>query len=425
MDTSVKLNDFVTMQGQVSAAKAKGSDYKNEAFYGFMQQTAQTQKTANDNNATKTNAKKDTSSKDTKNKEDSIKEKEDVTKPEKQQGEETDSKDVEQTKGNMIQQVDLAMFVATVNTNIVPVENQTENGAILSPVAQTEVLQATTEVNADITQQTAVEGNVIQQGNEKGAEQVVQQTTVQTEEAVVKEAPKEVEVEKAVEVQPKQEQKQQTEAVKTDAKVETAKATEETVVVKTEQATTAETNTNTAQTNTSEEETNIFEEEIPTTNRKTFSDDVINIKVGENAQISGGEVAQKVSDKMLAKFAQHENEFEIQLMPKELGKIVIKLVMENGQAHISMFAENAKTSSLLAEKAREISSIIEQNTGNETNVEVVDKKEMQAQDQNREAKGDGFARQKEEQQKQHQQRMQAEQSIDFIQQMRLGLWNAV
>ena len=90
-----------------------------------------------------------------------------------------------------------------------------------------------------------------------------------------------------------------------------------------------------------------------------------------------------------------------------------------------MFAENAKTSSLLAEKAREISSIIEQNTGNETNVEVIDKKEMQAQDQNREAKGDGFARQKEEQQKQHQQRMQAEQSADFIQQMRLGLWNMV
>lgn len=44
MDTSVKLNDFVAMQGQVSAAKVNGSDYKNEAFYGFMQQTAQTQK---------------------------------------------------------------------------------------------------------------------------------------------------------------------------------------------------------------------------------------------------------------------------------------------------------------------------------------------------------------------------------------------
>lgn len=423
MDTSVKLNDFVAMQGQVSATKVNGSDYKNEAFYSFMQQTAQTQKTSNNDSATKSKTKKDTSSKDTA-KEDSVDKKEDVTKPEKQQEEKTDSKDVEQTKGNMMQQVDLAMFAATVNTNIVPVENQAENSVVVSPVVQTEALQATTEVNADVTQQTVVEGNVMQQGNEKGAEQVVQQTTVQTEETVAKEAPKEIEVEKAVEVQSKQEQKQQTEVVKEDIKTETAKVTEETVVTKTEQTTT-ETKTDTAQTNTSEEETDFFEEEIPTTNRRTFSDDVINIKVGENAQISSGEMAQKVSDKMLAKFAQHENEFEIQLMPKELGKIVIKLVMENGQAHVSMFAENAKTSSLLAEKAREISSIIEQNTGNETNVEVVDKKEMQAQDQNREAKGDGFARQKEEQQKQHQQRMQAEQSVDFIQQMRLGLWNMV
>ena len=324
MDTSVKLNDFVTMQGQVSAAKVNGSDYKNEAFYGFMQQTAQTQKTSSDNTATKSKPKKDTASKDTA-KEDSVNTKEDVTKPDKQQGEETNSKDVEEVKDNMMQQVDLAVFAAVVNTNIVPVENQAENAVVETPIVQTDAVQATTQMNVDVTQQTAVEGNVVQQGNENGAEQVVQQTTVQTEETVAKETPKEVEVEKAVEVQPKQEQKQQTEAIKADVKTETAKATEETVVVKTEQTIT-ETKTDTAQTNTSEEETNFFEEEIPTTNTRTFSDDVINIKVGENAQISSGEMAQKVSDKMLAKFAQHENEFEIQLMPKELGKIVIKLV---------------------------------------------------------------------------------------------------
>ncbi len=188
---------------------------------------------------------------------------------------------------------------------------------------------------------------------------------------------------------------------------------------------TTETKSDTTQTNTSEEDTDLFEKEMPTTSKKTFSEDVINIKVGENAQIADAEMAQKVSDKMLAKFAQHENEFEIQLTPKELGKIVIKLVMENGQAHVSMFAENTKTSSLLAEKAREISSIIEQNTGNKTDVVVVDKQEMEAQYQNKEGKGEGFTRQQEEQQRQHQQRLQQEQSRDFIQQMRLGLWNRV
>ena len=139
MDTSVKLNDFVTMQGQVSAAKVNGSDYKNEAFYGFMQQTAQTQKTMIDNTATKSKPKKDTSSKDTA--------KEDVTKTYKQQGEETNSKDVEEVKDNMMQQVDLAMFAAVVNTNIVPVENQAENAVVETPIVQTDAVQATTQMN--------------------------------------------------------------------------------------------------------------------------------------------------------------------------------------------------------------------------------------------------------------------------------------
>ena len=58
-----------------------------------------------------------------------------------------------------------------------------------------------------------------------------------------------------------------------------------------------------------------------------------------------------------------------------------------------MFAENAKTMNLLAEKARELGAIIQQHTGNQTNVEVVDQKTMENQNQNKEQKGDGFARQ--------------------------------
>ena len=73
MDTSVKFNDFATMQGQAMTTKVNGSDYKNDAFYGFMQQTAETQKTSNQNPA-----KKNTSSKDT-SKNDAIDKKEDIT----------------------------------------------------------------------------------------------------------------------------------------------------------------------------------------------------------------------------------------------------------------------------------------------------------------------------------------------------------
>ena len=74
MDTSVKFNDFVAMQGQAMTTKVNGSDYKNDAFYGFMQQTAETQKTSNQDSA-----KKNTSSKDT-SKNDVVDKKEDTTK---------------------------------------------------------------------------------------------------------------------------------------------------------------------------------------------------------------------------------------------------------------------------------------------------------------------------------------------------------
>ncbi len=423
MDTSVKLNDFVTtMQGQVSATKVNGSDYKNEAFYGFMQQTAQTQKTNTKSSERKdTTSKKETTSND---KKDSVDNKEDVAKPETQQKDNTNNEDTEEVKDNMMQQIDLAMFAAAVNTNIVPVENTVTEVNVETPVVETSAIEVqTTNGNADTTQQQTVAVDTLQKQTEEVIQEFSKEVS-QTEQNVTKEAPEEVKVEKAVEVQPKQEQTEKVETVKTEVKTENVKEAEQTVVV--EETAGTEEKTDTAQTNTSEkEDTDVFEEEIPTTNRRTFSDDVINVKVGDNAQITDSSMAEKVSDKMLAKFAQKQNEFEIQLMPKELGKIVIKLFVENGQTHVQMFAENAKTSSLLAEKAREISSIIEQNTGNETNVEVVDQKEMQAQDQNKEAKGDGFDRQKEEQQKQHQQKMQAQQSVDFIQQMRLGLWNRV
>ena len=422
MNTSVKFNDFVAMQGQAMTTKVNGSDYKNDAFYGFMQQTAEIQKTSNQDSV-----KKNTSSKDT-SKNDAVDKKEDATKTESQQKEDVTENDTKDVKEDMIQQVDLAMFAAAVNVNIVPAENTVSEAVSENPIVQTEVAQVQTNVNvntdANTTEQKVqVADTMQQQENEVNVEQSTQQTA-QTEKIVSEQKPNETQAEKAIEVQPKQEQVKQTETAKVETKTEAVKTTaEETNVV--EQTTETETKSDTAQTNTSEEDTDLFEKEMPTTSKKTFSEDVINIKVGENAQIADAEMAQKVSDKMLAKFAQHENEFEIQLTPKELGKIVIKLVMENGQAHVSMFAENTKTSSLLAEKAREISSIIEQNTGNKTDVVVVDKQEMEAQYQNKEGKGEGFTRQQEEQQRQHQQRLQQEQSRDFIQQMRLGLWNRV
>lgn len=411
MDTSVKVSDFVAMQGQMTSQKLTGANYKNDAFYRFMKQTADTQKTSDSSSS-----KRDTSTKET-SKNDTLDKTEDSTKSETEKPEDV-TKDVQDTKDNMLQQMDLALLAATVSANMVTTQ-QTQKGkaVVKEPAVQSEIL---TQIDANMAQQTKQTAQPNQSIPQNLGEKAVQVTTEQpqtmTQETVSKqEVPKEV-----VNTTNTEQNQKQSETVKTDAKVITTdQTTQKSVTVAKET-----TQQNDAQANTSPDtEATEQASEVPV--KKTFSEDVITVKVGENAQINDPEMTQKLADKMLTKFSQNQNEFEIQLTPKELGKITIKLMMENGQAHISMFAENAKTMNLLAEKARELGAIIQQHTGNQTNVEVVDQKTMENQNQNKEQKGDGFARQQQEQQRQHQERLRQEQSRDFVQQMRLGLWNLI
>lgn len=411
MDTSVKVSDFVAMQGQMTSQKLTGANYKNDAFYRFMKQTADTQKTSDSSGS-----KRDTSTKET-SKNDTLDKTEDSTKSETEKPEDV-TKDVQDTKDNMLQQMDLALLAATVSANMVTTQ-QTQKGkaVVKEPAVQSEIL---TQIDANMAQQTKQTAQPNQSIPQNLGEKAVQVTTEQpqtmTQETVSKqEVPKEV-----VNTTNTEQNQKQSETVKTDAKVITTdQTTQKSVTVAKET-----TQQNDAQANTSPDtEATKQASEVPV--KKTFSEDVITVKVGENAQINDPEMTQKLADKMLTKFSQNQNEFEIQLTPKELGKITIKLMMENGQAHISMFAENAKTMSLLAEKAKELGAIIQQHTGNQTNVEVVDQKTMENQNQNKEQKGDGFARQQQEQQRQHQERLRQEQSRDFVQQMRLGLWNLI
>lgn len=411
MDTSVKVSDFVAMQGQMMSQKLTGANYKNDAFYRFMKQTADTQKTSDSSSS-----KRDTSTKET-SKNDTLDKTEDSTKSDTEKPEDV-TKDVQDTKDNMLQQMDLALLAATVSANMVTTQQTQKGKAVVKETAvQSEIL---TQIDANMAQQTKQTAQPNQSIPQNLGEKAVQVTTEQpqtmTQETVSKqEVPKEV-----VNTTNTEQNQKQSETVKTDAKVITTdQTTQKSVTVAKET-----TQQNDAQANTSPDtEATKQASEVPV--KKTFSEDVITVKVGENAQINDPEMTQKLADKMLTKFSQNQNEFEIQLTPKELGKITIKLMMENGQAHISMFAENAKTMSLLAEKAKELGAIIQQHTGNQTNVEVVDQKTMENQNQNKEQKGDGFARQQQEQQRQHQERLRQEQSRDFVQQMRLGLWNLI
>jgi flagellar hook-length control protein FliK len=144
--------------------------------------------------------------------------------------------------------------------------------------------------------------------------------------------------------------------------------------------------------------------------------DNIQVKVGDVVLVNEGNFAETMAEKVVVQIPQKENEFIIELMPKELGKVTIKLVMEAGRTLVSMTGDNPKTLSLLAENARSIGMLIENNTGTQTVVNVQEEKDMYQQQQE--------SNEKEQQQNRHNEpkkEEQAERTADFMQQVRLGL----
>jgi flagellar hook-length control protein FliK len=149
---------------------------------------------------------------------------------------------------------------------------------------------------------------------------------------------------------------------------------------------------------------------------QTPKTDIIQVKVGDAVLVNEGNFAETMAEKVVVQLPQKENEFIIELMPKELGKVTIKLVMEAGRTLVSMTSDNPKTISLLAENARSIGMLIENNTGTQTVVNVQEEKDMYQQQQD--------SNEKEQQQnRQHEPKKeeQTERTADFMQQVRLGL----
>lgn len=155
---------------------------------------------------------------------------------------------------------------------------------------------------------------------------------------------------------------------------------------------------------------------------KTPLTDTVQVKVGDVVKVNEGNFSENLGEKIVNHIPLKENEFVIELMPKELGKVTIKLVTEAGKTMVSMTSDNVRTLSLLAEHARGIGLIVENNTGTQTVVQV--QEEPAFYEQQKENQG---------QQQGHQQRHQQESNsneteLDFMQQVRLGLaqvdgWN--
>ncbi|MCL1808165.1 MAG: flagellar hook-length control protein FliK [Clostridiales bacterium] len=139
------------------------------------------------------------------------------------------------------------------------------------------------------------------------------------------------------------------------------------------------------------------------------------IRVGDGDKIGSEKFASEVSDKILAKMTEGKQQFEVELMPRELGKIIIKLVMQNGKAEIIMQCLNPKTQQLVMMNMESIRAIVEERTGMQTAVTVKEDAEARS---DMDGKGQG----KQSGQDGQQEKKWAEAEADiFLQQLRLGL----
>ncbi|MBS4959349.1 MAG: flagellar hook-length control protein FliK [Clostridiales bacterium] len=166
---------------------------------------------------------------------------------------------------------------------------------------------------------------------------------------------------------------------------------------------------------TATESTVVFEN----TSKTNFNnDEVINVKVGDSIDILSQKAEKDLADIILLKDMSKNNEFEIQLKPEELGKIKIKLVFDDGKVNVTMFCENQKAADLLSATSSKLGALIENRTGNETNVFVQHERQQQLFD-------DGGQRQNnhgnEGNSRQGKDKNNKDDITDFIQQIRLGL----
>lgn len=145
-------------------------------------------------------------------------------------------------------------------------------------------------------------------------------------------------------------------------------------------------------------------------------ENLVQVKVGETVKLADPKAAEQLADSVLVKAQENTNEYELQLNPQELGKIKIKLVLEEGKIHVSMFCENQKAADLLGLTSARLRGILEERTGSEAYVEVQkeDTNPYSEQEKEKEQHGRGYEGSAKQQK-------QDADAADFMQQLRLGL----
>lgn len=102
------------------------------------------------------------------------------------------------------------------------------------------------------------------------------------------------------------------------------------------------------------------------------------VKISDVSSKLDVSLQQQITNNIKANVKEGKTEFTMQLFPKDLGKVSVRMVAENGLITIEMVAENPKTQSLLLSNSTAIKEIVE--TATSTNTQIVTPNEAMQQD---------------------------------------------
>lgn len=145
----------------------------------------------------------------------------------------------------------------------------------------------------------------------------------------------------------------------------------------------------------------------------------VNIKVAEAPiDTNQADMAKQLADKIMYKLSDGKQEFDLELNPKDLGKVNVKMIFQNGSAELILSTSNSKAHQLLSMQADALRGILEANTGMDSTISL-----KQAETSDGQFDRDNFQEQSNGQQNQQQQQQgkKLAEDISFIDRLRLGL----
>ena len=147
--------------------------------------------------------------------------------------------------------------------------------------------------------------------------------------------------------------------------------------------------------------------------------ETVPVKVGEatpTVDVNAPDMEKQLADTIKANLSTAGDKVRIQLQPENLGHITIELAQHGSKLGLVIYADSAKTTSLLAQHAGNLGALLEDRTGQTVHIQVQQQEPEQPQ-------YDGHNQQNRQQQEQqsHPQQSKAEQD-SFLGQLRLGLY---